>query len=79
MFEIEENVSLPKRGIFGGRHNRKYPFRNMKIGDSFFVGGEGKKGKAHTAAKVFQHRNKEYKFVVSQENDGLRVWRVEAE
>ena len=74
MFCVECGIKIPKPS----RKVVKYPFREMKIGDSFFVDSEGRRGKAHQAAKMFRSRNKEYKFLVEYENNGIRIWRVKA-
>jgi hypothetical protein len=82
--EIESDVPIPKRGI--GRP-RKYPFPDMKVGDSFAVPlGEArttKRGYLVTyriaqAAKVYQRRHGG-KFIahsVTDKNEA-RCWRVE--
>lgn len=59
-------------------YNQKYPFRSMKIGDSFPVPDQSKKGvqKADVASQVFSTRNKEYGFWLGQQNGEWRIWRV---
>jgi len=78
MFEIESGLPLPPR------HNphTKYPFAQMKPGDSFFVpvGPDGTLTKlASKVANVTARARKEKlgKFAVRKLSDGVRVWRVE--
>ena len=75
-FSIEKGVPIPEsRG--GGRP--KYPFREMGIGDSFFVAG---KSTAKFNA-VTQHHKKHHglKFAIRTVTEngvkGVRVWRTE--
>ena len=76
MFSVESGVVMPPPSKKG--RPTKYPFRQMKVGDSFFVPDEnGKKmrdvvgastanwGKAHGA-----------KFSCRSVDGGTRVWRV---
>jgi hypothetical protein len=37
--KIEKNVAIPKINV-GGGNQRKYPWYEMEVGDSFFVPGE---------------------------------------
>lgn len=69
MFRIEKNVAIPARTT-----TPKYPFRDMKVADSFVV-ADGGKGVA-VAASAFARRNHEYKFVTRKEGDGVRIWRI---
>lgn len=69
MYKIESNIPLPPaRG--------RYPFADMKVGDSIFI--EGKKtATVAGAAASFVHRTKrDYKFSCRKVNGGTRVWRV---
>lgn len=73
MFCVECGIKIPKPS----RKVIKYPFRQMNVGDSFFVEGERKKGKAHQASKMFRSRNKDYKFLAEHEGNGIRIWRID--
>ena len=68
---IESDRAMP------APRNSKYPFRSMKIGDSFFVADNS--GRVRSTACVFAARNPDYKFSTRQENGGYRVWRVSAD
>lgn len=63
--KIEKNVPIPE-----GYKNSKWPFGQMKVGDSFQIPAE-LMGKAPSAMSYFGKRNK-MKF--SQR--GGRVWRI---
>ena len=75
MYEIDTDVALPP-----GR--RRMPWKNMKVGDSFHVPArpgedvtkvqEQMSSNAAGAGKRFGAR-----YTVRQENDGVRIWRIE--
>lgn len=73
-FEIDSNVPIPSPQATG-RHSR-YPFREMKIGDSFLVPNEHDSVRVRSSASYFGIRNKEYRFIVRKDTGGVRVWRV---
>jgi len=70
-FQIEKGIPVPEtpgRGL--------YPFADMDVGDSFFVGGEvSARSKAVSAASWFGKRNG-LKFSCRNVDGGLRIWRV---
>lgn len=58
----------------------RYPFADMKVGDSFFVkGGLKETYNLRTAASYFAIRHPGYKFSVRAVDGGCRVWRVPME
>ena len=63
-FKIEKGV--PLRPKFG-----KYPLREMKIGDSFFVPDVSARTSIYSCA-----RNAKVKVTARREGDGMRVWRI---
>lgn len=78
-FKIEKNVP------FTGKQNgkSKYPFADMKVGDSFFVNADPTKvGKIRntiiSAANNFKRLvdNKNLKFVSTKLENGIRIWRI---
>jgi len=80
-FKIEKNIELPpQRGSIS-----IYPFKDLQIGDSFFVEGDKKKaGNVRGCMQWFKNR---YGVVLTtryrEENQnsktvvGVRVWRIE--
>ncbi len=76
-FKIENKVPLPP----GRKWKNRYPWNEMKIGDSFYVPKEAVNTDStiRTAAAYFARRNPEYKFRVAVVEGGVRVWRVEPE
>lgn len=81
-FKIEKNIEISP--ITRSRGNL-YPFKDMKIGDSFFVEGDRKKvGNVRGSLQFFKNR---YGFVFTsrfreeKQNGetvvGVRVWRIE--
>jgi len=80
MYPIEENIPLPENR---GR-TPKYPFHDMKPGDSFLVPREEFKGlpprtvynRIDKAARVHGLKYGK-KFAARTQEDGIRCWRVE--
>lgn len=70
MFEIEKGIEIPQP-----KGNRKYPWKEMKVGDSFFLKGGGH-STIYPAASYAGTRNNK-KFVVRAVEGGIRVWRIE--
>lgn len=75
---VDKNVPIPDTYTKKGG---PYKLRSMNVGDSMFApGGYGLMLRG--AAKVFAHRNAEYKFtcrkVVENGIEGHRIWRVDA-
>lgn len=69
MFQIEKNVPIPN-----GR-STKYPFADMKVGDSITVAAPDNL-RAKIAAHQWARRNNA-KFVCRTQRDGvMRIWRV---
>ncbi len=68
--KIEKSVPVPK-----GDARKKYPFAEMKKGESFFVecGVNG----LRACASHHAIRNPGKKFTVRKEGNGARCWRVE--
>lgn len=69
MPKIETGIPCPRKP------RNKYPFSDMKVGDSFFwSNGDG--STIRSAASVSSQRLK-YKFSVVKENGGFRVFRIQ--
>lgn len=70
-FQIEKGVPRPAK-----RQRTVYPFREMEIGDSFFVSGENsERSRLINAASWFGTRNG-VKLSVRKVDGGARVWRI---
>lgn len=67
-FQIEKNVPAPSAG------NAKYPWRQMAIGDSFFVPNVSTQ-KMSNAASARKTRGVGT-FTCRAEEGGVRVWRI---
>ncbi len=70
MFEIEKNVPPPRNtaGV-----PAKYPWREMEIGDSFFV-PENKAPKKMQTYRMGKELGR--KFSYASVEGGIRVWRI---
>jgi hypothetical protein len=68
-FKIESDVPVPV-----GNTRSKYPWAEMKVGDSFFV--------EHGSQNVLSTSGRQYgkfhggKFSTRREGNGVRVWRI---
>lgn len=72
MHVIEKGVPIPPSS--GGGRKPKYPWREMKVGDSFFVEGEPIKLRNSLYPLATRHN---IKLTIRTEGNGVRVWRVE--
>jgi hypothetical protein len=74
MVKVERGKKVPpKRG--GGLG--ECPWRELKVGDSFFLAGKGKKNGIYARLGNFNKRNKKaLKITIRIEGDGIRVWRI---
>ena len=76
-FPIEKDIPLPTTG-----RRVKYPFKDMEVGDSFFVPPEGHFGGEPLRKRINQNayqngRKIGMKFITRVEKRGVRVWRTE--
>ena len=72
VFEIDHDIPIPKPRP----RPRKYPFRDMQIGDSFYVPQTIVKNIAPAAAQVAKRMGNGAKFTCRSIDGGVRVWRV---
>jgi len=79
-FNVEHGVPIPQRR----NAPKRYPFRDMEIGDSFFVPLNGEKSSKVFAriagAAIRDARSRGgIKYAVRSVEGGVRVWRVKRE
>lgn len=77
--QIEKDVPIPADD---SRRVSKYPFRDMEVGDSFFVACEnGNPAKAAIAVRssaiIWGKRKGHRKFTTRIVEGGVRVWRIQ--
>jgi hypothetical protein len=65
-YKIEKGVPLPDT-----LRTPTYPFKEMEIGDSFFVESRSKKAGIHSTAKHYG-----ITITIRKQGSGFRVWRV---
>jgi len=71
-FTIEKDVPLPT--CYG---QRRYPFDQMKPGDSFLINGDATADGVRSAAITFgRSQGRNWKFSIRQTTEGPRCWRV---
>ncbi len=73
--KIEEGIPVP---YFGRVDGEKYPFKKMKVGDSFLIPETINHLNVRYGFYSFRQRNnlKDRKFVIRKTNEGYRCWRV---
>ena len=71
---IERGVPIPKPRA-GARGASKYPFAQMKVGDSFTVAKE-MEARIRTMASVYGPRHPPMRFMVRVDGTRVRVWRI---
>ena len=69
-YEIDKGIPIPPK-----HHRSKYPFAQMKPGDSFFVPG-GKRSTISSAVKDRRKNNPGEEWTYRTKDNGVRVWRV---
>lgn len=69
-FKIESGIQIVRPGKW-----RKYPFNEMKPGDSFLLNGSGNRNLIAGAASAFGKVHGQ-KFSVRKTAEGYRCWRV---
>lgn len=71
MVKIDKNIPLPS---FSRGRKRIYPFKEMKVGDSF-LGNPGRQSLYASAIQAtFLYKPK--KFVARKVKEGFRIWRI---
>lgn len=70
-FKIEKGIPIPQS-------NPKYPFKDMKVGDSFLIKNCDKKSRMrlNSAVGYFKTRHKDWKFSIRAIQKDVRVWRI---
>lgn len=76
--KIETGINIPPRGQ--SPKSRKYPWREMRIGQSFCIHSE-QPARAALQARLVNaayniHQRTTMRFVTRRVVDGVRVWRV---
>lgn len=78
-FKIEKGVPLPKNKQ--GRKRNDWPFKNMEVGDSFFVSAESYKTiegcRTSVMSATRSYRHMKFTSATYREKNGVRVWRIE--
>jgi hypothetical protein len=71
MYAIEKSIPIPSR-------KRKYPLREMNVGDSFYVPCENgrRKGQSILGLTYVAFPGKTRKFTTRTDATGVRCWRV---
>lgn len=74
MIKVEKKRPLPekKRGAPG-----KYPFKDLRVGDSFLIPDKTKKNGIYSSLAHFNKKQRfPIKITIRIEEDGIRVWRI---
>lgn len=64
---LDKDVPLPEA-------RKRYPYREMEVGDSFFVEGGGIQNICNQNYRTGKKLGKS--FIARKEDNGVRVWRV---
>jgi len=68
--KIEHGIKVPAKNLYVS-----YPFTDMKIGDSIFIGFGDIQG-LRCAATVHKRRHPEFNYMTRKTEKGYRLWRV---
>jgi hypothetical protein len=66
---IDKNIALPPE-----KKSNNYPYKNMKVGDSFFVANGVISVICNSNYRMSKQLN--HKFTARKEGEGVRVWRT---
>ena len=67
---IEKNIPVPERS--------KYPFCDMKVGDSILLDSASERNAVISAANYYRRKhNENFRITTKAENGSLRVWRTQ--
>jgi len=72
--EVEKNIEIPRR-----HKNTKYPWAELKVGNSFFVADKKKKHVMFSCVAAFNKGKKkkdQITITLREEGEGIRVWRI---
>lgn len=73
--KIEKGIPIPE-GRLGA--TVKYPYKDMEVGDSFYIADYRKGRSSEAAMRQFIKLNKlNWKIRTKREDTGLRIWRAE--
>lgn len=73
--EIERGIPIPKERTRYPGKKITYPWKDMEVGDSFFL-SSANTNSVCSAARVYARFNRA-KFITRTYDDGVRVWRTE--
>jgi hypothetical protein len=74
LFQIDKKIPLPARGVNG---KSKYPFLEMKVGDSvLFPDGEASRATIYAYCSRLKKDGMKFVTQVQKEPKGVRVWRT---
>lgn len=71
MIPIDKGVPFPEKIV--SRGNKRYPWKELEVGDSFVLENKG----AHTQAARASQKYAPRRFRVRKMDGAFRVWRVE--
>jgi hypothetical protein len=75
MIHVDQNIPLPEKTYCG--HDAKYPFRQLKVGESFCLPDLSTERSIRACVAYYRQRYG-LKFTVRRTADGgVRVWRTE--
>lgn len=75
-FKVESGIAIP--GVEKQTKNR-YPWAEMKLGDSFFVPAKNQSAamkRVKAAVKYYRASNRGFRILCRRVDGGIRVWRV---
>jgi hypothetical protein len=74
MIKVDKQKPIPEKK---GGPPSKYPFKELKVGDSFLIPDKSKKNGIYSSLANFNKgRKKPIKITIRIEGNALRVWRI---
>lgn len=75
MIKIDKNIPFPARPTGRGQPP-KYPWKQMEVGDSFYIDQDSNKFRNSPNGCTRGLRKKGWLFSIRKEGTGSRVWRI---
>ncbi len=84
MIQIDKDIPIPvrKRAFIANRKQwpEKYPYREMEVGDSFFIPHDAYNSSASLRTTLYHSARRmgnNYKITIKQVEGGVRCWRIQ--
>jgi hypothetical protein len=75
-FKLENKIKIPAKTSGRIKGSTKYPFANMKIGQSFLIKGKKTASISSTVKHWCLASGSKFKFTIRKLENDVRIWRI---